>query len=495
MGARVGGAARLAPLPILAALIAASTAWPGPGGEVSAQAGHVVINEVFYDAPSGWPEPEAEWIEIYNPTGADVDLSGWRLSDDPSPAGGDEGAYEFPPGASVPAGGYLTVAHSAAEFRLRYGVYPNFELEDTVPEVPSLIEVNPGMQLANSGDDVHLFDASLAEVDSAWYGTGGDLGAAGAAPDVSEGHSIEREPAGVDTDDCSADFVDRSPPTPLNPVTLTLAAVGGSGAGIAGVSFLVDGSAHSTGAGGTVSLVLPGGTHWVSAPSSVESGGITYFFVGWADGHPDDDRDVGLSADVTLTAVYSDAGMPGLRGEVRSASSEASAARSEARSAAEAAGRAEARVEALNESLRELEGEIRSLYSSLVGLEGRLAELERSTPPDLRGEVESLASSLGELRSALGELRSALGELNSTLESLEGRIGSLASSGEGLAGSVSDLRSRVGDLEGEVSELSARMGRVESAPRGAWWAGPVSLLALLIAAASAVLSLAGRGGG
>ncbi len=47
-------------------------------------AGSVVINEVAWGGEAG--NPQAEWIELYNPTDNDVDLSGWRLiSSDGSP--------------------------------------------------------------------------------------------------------------------------------------------------------------------------------------------------------------------------------------------------------------------------------------------------------------------------------------------------------------------------------------------------------------------------
>ena len=41
----------------------------------------------------------SEFIELYNPTGADVDLSNWRLA-----KGVD---FVFPPGTNLPAGGWL----------------------------------------------------------------------------------------------------------------------------------------------------------------------------------------------------------------------------------------------------------------------------------------------------------------------------------------------------------------------------------------------------
>ncbi len=60
----------------------------------------VVINEIHYNPPEN--PVRQEFIELFNPAGAAVDLSGWRLS----------GAvdYLFPDGAEIAAGGYLVVA-------------------------------------------------------------------------------------------------------------------------------------------------------------------------------------------------------------------------------------------------------------------------------------------------------------------------------------------------------------------------------------------------
>ena len=48
-------------------------------------AGHVVISEVMYDPPQTGVDSDYEWVELFNPTGAPVDLSGWKLQDNSAP--------------------------------------------------------------------------------------------------------------------------------------------------------------------------------------------------------------------------------------------------------------------------------------------------------------------------------------------------------------------------------------------------------------------------
>lgn len=65
----------------------------------------VVVNEVAADGPMG------DWVELHNPSGADADVSGFFLTDDPL---SKPMAYALPAGTVVPAGGYLVVNVSAA---------------------------------------------------------------------------------------------------------------------------------------------------------------------------------------------------------------------------------------------------------------------------------------------------------------------------------------------------------------------------------------------
>ncbi|HQF71896.1 MAG TPA: phospholipase D-like domain-containing protein, partial [Promineifilum sp.] len=85
-------------------------------------ADHLLISEVVYDPPG--PD-EAEFVELVNPTGAPIDLTGYALGDAVS-ALDFEDMRHFPPGAVLPAGGVAVVALSAAAFQAEYDVTPQF---------------------------------------------------------------------------------------------------------------------------------------------------------------------------------------------------------------------------------------------------------------------------------------------------------------------------------------------------------------------------------
>ena len=78
---------------------AARSTWPA-----------LVINEVAPAGLGGTEDPATpgvpgDWLEVGNPTGADVPLAGWRLTDsDPTHV------FIFPMGAVLPAGGWRVVA-------------------------------------------------------------------------------------------------------------------------------------------------------------------------------------------------------------------------------------------------------------------------------------------------------------------------------------------------------------------------------------------------
>ena len=143
----------------------------------------ILISEVFYDTPGN--ESEEEWIEIYNTTGQQIDLSGWSLVDD----NGDGQSFAFSNKHKINGNTFLTLAIDRQGFNDLYG----YHADDIVSLPP----------LNNGGDVLILFDDSGSEIDAvAWEGGSNSLPAnwgSTSAPSAPEGNSIYRTNLTVDT--------------------------------------------------------------------------------------------------------------------------------------------------------------------------------------------------------------------------------------------------------------------------------------------------------
>lgn len=106
----------------------------------------VYINEVMASNATILPDPDygnfSDWIELYNPTDQDIDLSGFYLSDDP----GNLGMWEFQSGTILPSLSYLLVYADGTG----YGLHTNFNL-------------------AREGEHIMLLDAQTTVIDSFSY--------------------------------------------------------------------------------------------------------------------------------------------------------------------------------------------------------------------------------------------------------------------------------------------------------------------------------------
>jgi len=92
-----------------------------------------------------------EFLELHNAGATPVNLSGWRLS------GGIE--FDFPPGASIPAGGYVVIAKDPA----RLAAVPQYGLNTN-----QILGPYSG-QLGNEGDTLRLRDAAEDVADAVSY--------------------------------------------------------------------------------------------------------------------------------------------------------------------------------------------------------------------------------------------------------------------------------------------------------------------------------------
>jgi len=162
--------------------------------------GRLKINEILYQpAPLSEPvTPEArrEWIELHNISDEQVDITGWTLDDSEE--------NEILPAAIIHAGEYLIIAGSANHFLTDY---PQF-----AGNLVKMADGALGNGLANTGDSLIVRDAEGREIDAISYGSDQSIFDPACAP-VSAGHSLEREPAGHDTD-TAGDFVEQEQPSP-----------------------------------------------------------------------------------------------------------------------------------------------------------------------------------------------------------------------------------------------------------------------------------------
>ncbi len=96
------------------AVNAAGTAWASSTLSFTTPATsplELVINEIHCDHED--PTLRVEFLELYNPGSAPLDLAGWKF---------DQGiTYTFPAGATIAAGGYAVVAENPAALQTTYG--------------------------------------------------------------------------------------------------------------------------------------------------------------------------------------------------------------------------------------------------------------------------------------------------------------------------------------------------------------------------------------
>ena len=120
----------------------------------------VVINEIMYRPGTAFPENTAlEFIELHNPTGAQVDIGGWALTSGT--------AFTFPANTMIAAGGFAVVASSPSAVQAAYGIGGVFG------------PWAAGSTLSNSGEKITLSKPGLVpgifeKVDSVTYASEGD---------------------------------------------------------------------------------------------------------------------------------------------------------------------------------------------------------------------------------------------------------------------------------------------------------------------------------
>lgn len=172
-----------------------TSATPTPGVATTAGEGDILINEVQYNPPQPGADAPFEWVELFNPTGGSIELRGWSIR--------DNYLDDTIPNLSIAPSGFAIVA--ATE-----GFYTNFP--DVECPVVFIGDGAIGNGLSNDGDRLSLKDGAGTVIDAISYGSDASV-MSPPAPGVSEGHSVERSPAG-------GGFVDNPDPSPCGGLIL-----------------------------------------------------------------------------------------------------------------------------------------------------------------------------------------------------------------------------------------------------------------------------------
>lgn len=147
--------------------------------------GSIVINEV---SPAGGIEDD--WIELYNPSGSPIDVTGWTIT--------DNGGSDTLPSSTIPAGGYAVIIASGSAVAV-----PGSAL--TIQISNSTIGGAGG--IAATGDQMLLENSSGDDIDSVSWGT--NTAFFSIPGTIDSGNSFARQSNGVDTN-TAADWIEEA---------------------------------------------------------------------------------------------------------------------------------------------------------------------------------------------------------------------------------------------------------------------------------------------
>ena len=117
--------------------------------DVTTETGEIVINEINYHSSEDF-DPE-DWVELYNPSTEDLDISGWEFKDED-----DEHIFIIPNNTILAGDEYLVLCNDSALFSSAF------------PGVANFIG-NFDFGLSGGGEPIRLFDAEGTLIDSVDY--------------------------------------------------------------------------------------------------------------------------------------------------------------------------------------------------------------------------------------------------------------------------------------------------------------------------------------
>ena len=102
----------------------------------------IVINEINYKSSDNFNA--GDWVELYNPNAAVIDISNWQLKDDD-----DSNSFTIPSGTSIDAKGYIIIVKDGLDFS---NVYP--EITNYIGDIDFGFGTSDAVRLLNSSDEL-----------------------------------------------------------------------------------------------------------------------------------------------------------------------------------------------------------------------------------------------------------------------------------------------------------------------------------------------------
>ena len=114
----------------------------GSPNAINSSSTAIVINEINYKSTDNFDA--GDWVELYNPNAAVIDISNWQLKDDD-----DSNSYTIPSGTSIDAKGYIVIVKDGSDFST---VYP--EITNYIGDIDFGFGTSDAVRLFNSSNEL-----------------------------------------------------------------------------------------------------------------------------------------------------------------------------------------------------------------------------------------------------------------------------------------------------------------------------------------------------
>jgi len=167
-------------------------------------ADYLVINKVYYDVDDDHGrESKNEWLELYNPTGQDINIKDWQICNREECKTIHPNVSVPPSDIFIPASGFALLSHDHSTWTLYWEV-PDSVITINLGTAPDegWLDNDADMLILKDSEDNIIDQMNWGIPDESWINYNPDVWNPG-IPDVPEGNMLGRDPNGFDTNKTS----------------------------------------------------------------------------------------------------------------------------------------------------------------------------------------------------------------------------------------------------------------------------------------------------